>query len=113
MNTNLPKHLTAEVTPIAPAKVRRPQVRKQRFSRTPKQAARQDGVDTSVRKAHVHWTEVAMSDCEAGCKVYESDAGVLRAFHNSAYGCRKDVTVGERVEFDDVTGRYRILERVR
>lgn len=44
----LPKHLLANIDPQGPAKVRRPQVAKQPFSRNPKRAAAEDGVDTSV-----------------------------------------------------------------
>lgn len=51
--STLPPHLVAEVVPCAPAKVHRPQTRNQPFSRTPAQAYREDGVDTTVRLSHV------------------------------------------------------------
>jgi len=114
--TTLPKHLLAEVTPIAPAKVHVPQTRKHRFSRTPAQAALEDGVDTTVRLSHVlerqmspteqalmegrpveigvteplpegTWGEVAMSECAFGCKVYANEHGRRVVAHNSNYGC--------------------------
>jgi len=40
--------LLGDVRPERIAKIRRPQVAKQRFSRTPAQAALEDGVDTTV-----------------------------------------------------------------
>jgi len=83
--------LTADARPEPVARIRRPRVAKQPFSRTPAQAAREDGVDTSVTVTHVLWTEVALSDCEFGCKVYaRSDRPtVTRVVHHSVYGCPK------------------------
>lgn len=111
IETTLPKHLLAEVDPQAPAKIRRPQVAKQRFSRSAAQARREDGVDTTVTVRRIgvpamtpaplefgcfeplpegSWSEFAMSACGFGCKVYrEATSGQEAVAHNSAYGCRR------------------------
>lgn len=43
--------------------------------------------DMSVR---IRMTEVALSDCEFGCKIYADPRSNLRVLaHNATYGCRK------------------------
>lgn len=43
--------------------------------------------DMSVR---IRMIEVALSDCEFGCKIYADPRSNLRVLaHNATYGCRK------------------------
>lgn len=43
--------------------------------------------DMSVRS---RMTEVALSDCEFGCKIYADPKSNVRVLaHNAVYGCRK------------------------
>lgn len=43
--------------------------------------------DFSVR---CRMTEIALSDCEFGCKIYADPRSNLRVLaHNAVYGCRK------------------------
>ena len=47
--------------------------------------------------------EVAISDCEHGCKIYEDPiSGVQVLHHNGTYGCRKTKAVLERQNHADI-----------
>ena len=90
MKNTLPKPLIA--APIVldeGARIRRPVVAKQPFSRL------EDGLEHPVERKRVLWTEVALSDCEFGCKVYEDQRGRLEVQHHGVYGCPRG---GERVQ---------------
>ena len=89
MSNTLPKALIAAPIVLDEGRrIRRPIVSRAPFSRLT------DGEEHPVQRGRVLWTEVALSDCEYGCKVYEDQRGRREVQHHGVYGCPRG---GERV----------------